>query len=571
MKPANRRGTVVVAVVVALVMLQLVVYAVAVGGSREQDLTTRRLEAARTYYAAESVANMAIREIARNSDEDANGTVGAVYSSLTAPAIGPGGGSAWATASTTAGVTTVTVAGVNGLATRTITANVQRVVTAAATQGLFVEMWTATTGLSALSNIPWATTASWATVMPNVNMPSQGSIARWTGGPTGRYGVRFKGNIIIPATGTWNFRISSDDGSDLWINGVRVVNNDGLHGNTARTGSATLTAGTYSFECRMFENGGSSNLWAEWRGPGVASYTLIPSSAFTCSPTVEIPPVAVGTTIGVVGGAGSPLAGIDGFNSGGGAYGGGNILSSGVLVSTNAIAAAQWSVSGNAALTVDGRVGVGGSPGSVISVAAPATMSGTNAALTRRLGPIIQGRPLILPATSGAYSSSSDMTINTDRRYSSFSSSGSATITISGNVSIVIDGALTMSGTSAFVLAPNATLNLYVGGTITLNGDAKINAASQDPTRVNIYQFNTASRDLAMNAQSKVHARVLNPFGRAVLSGTSELFGSFHGNAISITQNGRIHADVAALPTIGAGVGVPSPGQAVVKAWNQTR
>lgn len=567
----KRRGTVVVAVVVALVMLQLVVYAVAVGGSREQNLTVRRLEAARTYYAAEAVANMAIREIARNVDEDANGTVGGVYSSVTAPPIGVGGGTAWATASTTAGVTTVTVAGANGLATRTITANVQRVVATAATQGLFVEMWTATTGLSALSNIPWATTASWATVMPNVNMPSQGSIARWTGGPTGRYGVRFKGNIIIPATGTWNFRISSDDGSDLWINGVRVINNDGLHSNTARTGSAVLTAGTYSFECRMFENGGSSNLWAEWQGPGVASYTLIPSSAFTCSPSVDIPPVAAAATIGIVGGAGSPQAGVDGFNSGAGAYGSGNILSSGVLMATNAIAASQWSVSGNAALTVDGRVGVGGSPGTVISVAAPATMTGTNAALTRRIGPIIQGRPLSLPATSGAYSSNSDLTISTNRRYSSFNCAGSATITISGNVSLIIDGTFTMAGTSSFVLAPNSSLDLYVGDTITLNNDAAINAASQDPKRVNIYQFNTASRDLAMNAQSKVYARVLNPFGRAVLSGTSELFGSFHGNAISITQNGRIHADVAALPTTGAGVGGSSPGQAVVKAWSQTR
>lgn len=574
MSRPSRRGTVVVAVIVALVVLQILVYAVSVAGSRDQDLTTRRLEAARSYYAAEAVVNMSLREIGRNQDEDGNGTIGTVFSSGTAPTIGTGGGSAWTTAVTSSGVTTLTASGASGLATRTITSNVQRVVTPSAVQGLFVEMWALAAGPSTLSDVPWTTAPGWVTVMPNVNLPSQGSIARWPGGPTSWYGVRLKGSIIIPTTGTWSFRTSSDDGSDLWINGVRVVNNDGLHGNTTVTGSATLTAGTYSFECRFFENSGNSNLWAEWLGPTMASWELIPTTAFTCTPTADIPPVSVATTIGISGASGSPQAGVDGYNSAGGAYGSGNVLTSGVLMSTNATSVAQWTVSGSSLVSVDGRVGPGAMASNVIQVTAPAIMNGNAGPLTTRIGPMIQGRPLMLPATSGAYSSNADITISTDRCYSSFSAAGNAVITISGRISIIIDGTLSLTGGAAFVLAPNATLDLYVGDALSLKDSSAINASSADATRVQIHMFNTASRDLTLNASSRVSAVVRNPFGRLVLGGasasTAEFFGAFQGNAMTIGQNARLHADVASLPTSGSSGSGTSTGSVSVKAWAQT-
>ena len=570
MKNASRRGTVVVAVIVALVVLQILVYAVAVTGSRDQDLTVRRLEGARSYYAAEAVANMSMREIGRNVDEDANGTIGTVFSAATPPAIGPGGASAWTTAVSASGVTTVTALAANGSATRTITSNVQRVVTPSAVQGLFVEMWALATGPSNLSNVPWTTAAGWATVMPNVNLPSHGSVARWSGGPTGRYGVRFKGNIVIPTTGTWSFRTSSDDGSDLWINGVRVVNNDGLHGNATVTGTATLAAGTYSFECRMFENTGNSNLWAEWRGPSMASWELIPMTAFTCSPTVDIPPVAVATTIGISGASGSPQAGVDGYNSAVGAYGSGNVLTSGVLMSTNSTGFGQWIVSGSSRVTVDGRVGPGGSASSVIAVIPPAVMTGTNGALTIRTAPMLQGIPLTPPASSGAYSSNADITISTNRRYSTFNAAGNAVITVSGNTSIIVDGSLRLSGQAKFVLAPNATLDLFVGGDITVTGNSAINNSSADTARVRLYIISTTASNMWVDSSARVCAVVRSPFGRLVLGNSAEFFGAFHGSSLGISNKARLHADVAALRTSGSSGSGTSSATVSVKAWAQT-
>jgi hypothetical protein len=75
---AARRGSVIVAIIVALVMLQLVVVGVVMLGSREQNLTILRLEASKAQYAAEAGMNMALREVYDNADEDGDGVVGSI-------------------------------------------------------------------------------------------------------------------------------------------------------------------------------------------------------------------------------------------------------------------------------------------------------------------------------------------------------------------------------------------------------------------------------------------------------------------------------------------------------------
>lgn len=570
------RGTVLVAAIAALVILQLLVVAVSFAGARDQDLTVRRLEAARSYYAAEAAANMAIREIARNTDEDADGGIGTVFTSAASPAttIGMGGATAVATTTTTNGITTIFADSAAGVATRTVSARVRRIAPLSASRpGVFTEMWAMTTSPTVLSSIPWNSPAGWATVVPNVNLPALGSVTRWPGGPTGKYGIRFKGTITIPTSGSWGFRITSDDGSDLWINGVRVITNDGQHSSQAKTGTAVLTAGSYSFEARMFENGGHSNVWLEWMPPGSASYTLIPPSAFTCTPTSTVPAVAVAETISIVGGTGAPVSSIDGYSSASGTYGAGNVYTSGVEVSTNATSAAAWSVTGSVALAVDGRVGPGAAPSSVIQVSPPATMSGTNAALTTRVGVMVQGFPRTIPASSGAWNSNSNLTIAANTRYSSFAASGSANITVTGDTTLIIDGDLTLWGNAAIELAPNASLDLYIGGNATLGGSSGLNTIGADPTRVRIHMTNAASRDFTVGGSAQVHATLRNAFGRLVLgSGVgsdAQFFGAYHGRALSITQNARLHADLAVFPSP-TGTPIAGPGNAVISAWTQT-
>ncbi len=85
--------------------------------------------------------------------------------------------------------------------------------------------------------------------------PSLLSFARREG-----WGARFTGLIRIPSDGVWTFRLSSDDGSRLWIGDELVVDFDGLHSADERTGSVALMAGLHPFRLDYFQAGGGRAL-----------------------------------------------------------------------------------------------------------------------------------------------------------------------------------------------------------------------------------------------------------------------------------------------------------------------
>lgn len=93
-------------------------------------------------------------------------------------------------------------------------------------------------------------------------------------------GAVFSGWIDVPATGVWSFFTESDDGSRLWIGATLVVDNDGIHALTERSGSVALAAGRHPVRIEFFERTGSAGLIASWQGPGVAK-APIPAAAFS--------------------------------------------------------------------------------------------------------------------------------------------------------------------------------------------------------------------------------------------------------------------------------------------------
>jgi hypothetical protein len=106
-----------------LVVLDLIIVGMVLAGGREQDLTARRLETVRAFYAAEAGINMAVREVMDGADEDGDGTMGTVSDDGNA-ANDPSLGSAqvFVTAATSGGETTLTSKGRCGEATRELEA-----------------------------------------------------------------------------------------------------------------------------------------------------------------------------------------------------------------------------------------------------------------------------------------------------------------------------------------------------------------------------------------------------------------------------------------------------------------
>ncbi len=74
----RRRGAAAIAMVVMLVVVTVSVLGIVQGGSRDHDLTLRRMQTVHAFYAAEAGMNMAIRELMNNADEDGDGGVGSI-------------------------------------------------------------------------------------------------------------------------------------------------------------------------------------------------------------------------------------------------------------------------------------------------------------------------------------------------------------------------------------------------------------------------------------------------------------------------------------------------------------
>jgi len=81
---------------------------------------------------------------------------------------------------------------------------------------------------------------------------------------TERYAVRLTGELFVADAGEHVFYTNSDDGSELFVDGVRIVDNDGIHPQQREDGSATLDAGWHDLEVTFFENGGDALLEAGW-------------------------------------------------------------------------------------------------------------------------------------------------------------------------------------------------------------------------------------------------------------------------------------------------------------------
>ncbi|HEY65033.1 MAG TPA: hypothetical protein G4O02_10730 [Caldilineae bacterium] len=86
-------------------------------------------------------------------------------------------------------------------------------------------------------------------------------------GQLATYAVRWLGKMEAER-GEHGFRLSSDDGSRLYVNNQLLVDLWGLHGPQDKEGSLLLSAGRVPLELRYFDYGGSNILEAEWRPPG---------------------------------------------------------------------------------------------------------------------------------------------------------------------------------------------------------------------------------------------------------------------------------------------------------------
>jgi hexosaminidase len=90
------------------------------------------------------------------------------------------------------------------------------------------------------------------TVAATVGVPRFARAEHW--------GVRLTGYVRVPADGVWTFRLTSDDGSRLWIGDQLLIDGDGPHTAELRSGAAALRAGWHPIRVDYFQAGGGRAL-----------------------------------------------------------------------------------------------------------------------------------------------------------------------------------------------------------------------------------------------------------------------------------------------------------------------
>jgi hypothetical protein len=100
----------------------------------------------------------------------------------------------------------------------------------------------------------------------------------------------WRGKIRITAAGAYTFSTVSDDHSMLYIDRAVVVNNNGSHGMTTKTGMVTLDPSLHDIAILYAQGGGGSGLTASLLAPGESAAVPIPTRCWsptlkTCPPT----------------------------------------------------------------------------------------------------------------------------------------------------------------------------------------------------------------------------------------------------------------------------------------------
>lgn len=441
---------------------------------------------------------------------------------------------------------TLTVVGRYRDVTHVVKAHVQPFVVQDA--GLDVSYFISQTSLSKLSDIDWAGTPVYSEVVPNVNRPQEeGDAAAYPGGPVRYWGSLYKGYIEVPQSGMWTFYTESDDGSALYINGSKVVDNDNNHAWQSRSGTVTLDAGRHDFEVRFYENDVHQGVIAFWEGPGV-SKQVIPPGVFTRKAsddseeedqgkTKDEKAIAVATDTAVTMWGTST---IDSYVASKGVYSDSNSGSK-ARVSTNSILPLSVQMGDNA--QVKGKVLV-----KPLLPVLPVVTWG-NSRISDGIGwlhdpyyiPFIS-MPGGAPASSGSISLwAGSMTIDSNKRYSSISMGNNAKLIINGDVTIWCNGSFSAYGQSELVINPGSSLTLYVGSSVSTSGTAALHRDSASPEKFKMYM--TGFSSMQLNDDVVMSAHVHNPNGALLMYGRSRFFGRFYGQSLTMSGSPRFHVD----------------------------
>jgi len=215
-------------------------------------------------------------------------------------------------------------------------------------------------------------------------------------------------------------------------------------------------------------------------------------------------------------------------------------------VGTNSIDNGDLNV-GNGNIYGDAIAGAGGDPNTVISSGPKGNITGSETVLPE---------PFLMPSVTdpGHETSvgvlSGDQTISTDTRVDSISLASKSTITISGDVTLYVDGDIHISGQAMIDILVGSSLTIYASGAIHMAGQGIVNKNIR-PENLIIYGTDGCS-DVHFSGQADLYGAIYAPEANFDFSGQADIYGSMIGDTVDISGQGVIHYDEN-LKNLGSG------------------
>ncbi|HMQ48080.1 MAG TPA: DUF1080 domain-containing protein [Saprospiraceae bacterium] len=94
------------------------------------------------------------------------------------------------------------------------------------------------------------------------------------------FALEYTGYLNVPKDNNYVFRLASDDGSRLYIDGQTVIDHDGLHGAENKDGEIALRQGLHPFRLVFFQGSGGKHVSLEWKSFDDDGFNLIPAVQF---------------------------------------------------------------------------------------------------------------------------------------------------------------------------------------------------------------------------------------------------------------------------------------------------
>lgn len=122
-----------------------------------------------------------------------------------------------------------------------------------------------------------------AVIAPNLDIPERAFSSGFPGVKDlfEWFAIKFRGRLIVDTAATCSFKLTSDDGANLYIGGNKIVDNDGVHPTQSRTGSATLGKGQHDIRIDYYQGPRYHiTLQLLWKCGNATDYSIVPPSAF---------------------------------------------------------------------------------------------------------------------------------------------------------------------------------------------------------------------------------------------------------------------------------------------------